>query len=163
MPESWIHRKPERPGVLWLIFSILLCGAPRAEPAEPPLHAAVAAGAFAAGQSGPPSPPGLGTGEVEKTPPAEIARLAEKVATEEIPLLAGWNLISIPEEPADPDPAVVFANLAGQLAKVEAFDACDTADPWKVYDPADPAASNLAAADHRIGIWIKATAAAVLP
>ncbi len=114
-------------------------------------------------QAGPPSPPGLGAGKVEPTPPAEIASLLGKSATEQIPLLAGWNLISIPEEPADPDPTVVFADVAGQLARAEAYDACDVADPWKEYIPSDPAASDLTAVDHRIGMWVKADAAAVLP
>ncbi|MCP3998104.1 MAG: RHS repeat protein, partial [bacterium] len=42
-------------------------------------------------------------------------------------------------------------------------DACDLTDPWKVYDPADPAASDLTAVDHEIGMWVSATAADVLP
>ncbi|MCP3998027.1 MAG: hypothetical protein GY722_23650, partial [bacterium] len=129
----------------------------------PPRLMAALLGSSSRGPAGPPSPPGLGSGKVEPTPPAEVARLAGKSATEEIPLLAGWNLISIPEEPADPDPAVVFANLAGQLARVEAYDACDVADPWKEYVPSDPAASDLSAVDHRIGMWVKANAAALLP
>ncbi len=59
------------------------------------------------GQRGPPSPPGLGASEVEETPEAELASLLTKSASEQIPLLAGLNLISIPEEPADLDPAAV--------------------------------------------------------
>ncbi len=105
----------------------------------------------------------MGAGEVEPTPPAEIARLAEKAGLDQIPLLAGWNLISIPEEPADPDPAVVFASVAGQVAKVEVYDACDVTDPWKEYDPSDPAGSDLSAVDPSKGMWVKASAAAVLP
>ncbi|MCP3996384.1 MAG: hypothetical protein GY722_15200, partial [bacterium] len=129
----------------------------------PPRLMAALLGSSSRGQAGPPSPPGLGTGKVEPTPPVEVASLLGRSATEQIPFLAGWNLISIPEEPADPDPGVVFAAIAGQLAKVEAYDACDVADPWKEYDPSDPAASDLAAVDHRIGMWVKANAAAVLP
>ncbi|MCP3935356.1 MAG: RHS repeat protein, partial [Actinomycetia bacterium] len=37
------------------------------------------------------------------------------------------------------------------------------ADPWKTYDPADPAASDLPAVDHRAGMWVKTTAATALP
>ena len=115
------------------------------------------------GQGRPPSPPNLGTGEVEATPPAELANLLEKSGTEQVPLLAGLNLVSIPREPADSDPAAVFAVVAGQLHRVTANDACDPADSWKVYDPADPAASDLTAVDHRSGMWVSMTAAAALP
>ncbi len=74
------------------------------------------------GQNVPPSPPGLTAERVDRAPPAERAGLVvhTKSATEEIPLLAGYNLISIPEEPADSDPASVFAAIAGQLGRVEA-------------------------------------------
>ncbi len=129
----------------------------------PPRLMAAFLGSTSRAQGGPPSPPGQGTAPVEKTPPDEIARLAEKATSGEIPLLAGWNLISLPQEPADPDPAAVFAAVSGQLAKVEIYNACDTADPWREYDPADPAGSDLTNVDHRCGIWVKATAAAVLP
>ncbi len=36
-------------------------------------------------------------------------------------------------------------------------------DPWKVYDPADPTASDLTAVDHRIGMWVLAYAVAGQP
>ncbi len=114
-------------------------------------------------QTGPPSPPGMTADRTGQAPPAEIAGLVHKNATEQIPLLAGYNLISMPEEPADLDPAAVFAAIAGQLGRVEAYDACDLADPWKLYDPADPTASDLTVADHKIGMWVEATTAAVLP
>ncbi len=114
------------------------------------------------GQAAPPKPPGLGDDPVEATPPEELAGLLEKAGTDQIPLVAGLNLISIPEEPADPEPAAVFAAVAGQVGKVKAFDACDPSDPWKVYDPNDPAASDLTAVDPRIGMWVKATSAATL-
>lgn len=76
---------------------------------------------------------------------------------DEIPLIPGWNLLSIPEEPADSDPAVVLGSIGGAYSQVFAYDACDSADPWKLYDPNDPAASDLAASDHRIGFWIDST------
>ncbi len=114
------------------------------------------------GRSGPPDLPGLGTNEVEPTPPAEIASLMGKSFTEQIALLGGFNLISIPEEPADPDPAAVLGPIAGQLKAAFAYDACDPVDPWKIYDPADAAGSDLTAIDHRNGLWIDATAPAVL-
>ncbi len=132
-------------------------------PLPPRLMIALFAASPTSAQSGPPSPGALREGERERVSDSELALLAEKVANEEIPLLPGFNLISLPEEPADTDPAVVFAALDGQLEKVEAYDACDTADPEKVYDPADPAGSDLNAVDHRMGLWVAPTVATVLP
>ena len=147
-----------------------------AEADEPPLRVARASGplplparlfpAFLAlppPQSGPPTPPGFASGRVEATPSARAAELIEKAGTGEIPLIAGWNLISLPLDPPDPDPAAVFAPIAGQLARVEAHDVCDVADPWKLYDPADPAASDLTAVTPGMGLWVQVTAATVLP
>lgn len=79
-----------------------------------------------------------------------------------IPLVPGWNLVSIPEEPADPDPAVVLAGISGAYDEVWAYDGCDQGDPWQRYAPADPGGSDLAAIDHRRGLWIHATAPATL-
>ena len=147
-----------------------------AEAVEPPLRIARSGGplplparlfpAFLAlppPQSGPPTPPGFASGKVEATPSARAAELIEKAGTDEIPLVAGWNLISLPLDPPDSDPAAVFAPIAGQLARVEAHDVCDAADPWKLYDPADAAASDLTAVTPAMGLWVKVTAATVLP
>ena len=150
--------------------------APSVDATDPPLRIARASGplslparlfpAFLAlppPQSGPPNPPGFASGKVEATPSARADELVEKAGTNEIPLIAGWNLISLPLDPPDSDPAAVFAPIAGQLARVEAHDACDVADPWKLYDPADPAASDLTAVTPAMGLWVKVTAATVLP
>ena len=144
---------------------------------DPPLRVAQAGGvlplpsrlmpAFFAtttqGPGGPPTPPGFAGGTTEATPPPRAVELLEKAGTNEIPLVAGWNLISLPLDPPDPDPAAVFAPIAGQLARVEAHDVCDVADPWKLYDPADAAASDLTAVTPAMGLWVKVTAATVLP
>ena len=150
---------------------------PKAGGHEAPLRVAQAAGslplparlmsvlmaASGRGQAAPPSPPDLGSLQVETTPAAELANLLEKATLEEIPLLAGLNLISIPEEPADSDPMVIFADIVGELGKVTAHNACDLTDPWKVYDPTNPAASDLPTVDHTIGMWVSANAATLLP
>ncbi len=52
---------------------------------------------------------------------------------------------------------------SGTSPPKKAYDACDLADPWKVYDPSDLAASDRTVADHLIGMWVKATAATILP
>jgi hypothetical protein len=81
----------------------------------------------------------------------------------DVPLALGWNLISVPEVPSDTSPAVVLASIAGKYNLVYAYDGCDAADPWKLYDPtAPPPASDLTAIDHKIGFWIDMTAAGTL-
>ena len=162
--RSWWQRiaSPSRETPIYEPLQIARLGG--AHPLPPRLMATLfAASLAAAAQSGPPSPKGLKSGERETVSESEMAFLAEKVVTEEIPLLPGFNLISLPEEPTNTDPAAIFAALGGQLQRVEAFDACDPADPEKIYDPADPAASDLTAVDHRMGLWVASTAATVLP
>jgi len=81
----------------------------------------------------------------------------------QVPLTAGWNLVSLPVAPASTAPAAVLAPIAGQFDLVHAYDACAAADPWHTYDPAAAAGNTLTAIDHRIGFWIRATAATTLP
>jgi len=93
------------------------------------------------------------------------AAAAAKDHLEGIPLYPGYNLLSLPEEPPDPDPAAVFAPIAGSYVEVFAHDVCDQDDEdgWQIYDPADPAASDLLDVDPTQGLWIEATAPTVLP
>ncbi|MCB8978742.1 MAG: hypothetical protein H6657_15085 [Ardenticatenaceae bacterium] len=72
-------------------------------------------------------------------------------------LQPGWNLISIPEELASTDPATVLASIDGNYTQVVAYDGCDTADPWKLYDPSDLAGSDLTTIDPTMGLWIEMT------
>lgn len=72
-----------------------------------------------------------------------------------IPLTTGWNLISIPELPNDTDPAAVLASIDGSYERVLAYDNCDSADPWKEYDP--DGTSDLTAIDHHSGFWVEMT------
>ena len=117
-------------------------------------------------RTAPPSPPWLAqptslasSGSLSPAP----AAAETLVDLSQVALVAGANLLSLPSEPADPDPAVVLAPIAGQYSAAYAYDACDAADPWKLYDPADAAASDLAAIDHRLGVWLDADAATALP
>ncbi len=109
--------------------------------------------------SGPPEPPGFAkqtSRQPAKTFPADPNRTL-KAALDEIPLVPGWNLLSVPEEPSDTSPASVLETIGGGYERIYAYDACDTTDPWKVYDPNDSAASDLTALDHRMGFWADAT------
>ncbi|MCB1055581.1 MAG: hypothetical protein KDD11_08730 [Acidobacteria bacterium] len=114
-------------------------------------------------QSLPPSPPRVprrsAANAKPPAPPVALAAGAEAGLT----LLPGLNLVSLPLDPVDTDPAAVLAPIAGQIAAVFAYDACDTADPWKVYDPASPATSDLTVLDHRSGLWVEALSSAQLP
>lgn len=78
-----------------------------------------------------------------------------------VPLSTGWNLISIPEEVADTDPVAVLGSIYGSYSQVYAYDACDSADPWKLYDPAS-STNDLTSIDPTKGLWIEMTAPGVL-
>jgi RHS repeat-associated protein len=81
-------------------------------------------------------------------------------SSSELPLYPGWNLVSIARQPGNPSPAAVFS---GAASRAFAYDACDTADPWKVWDPADPSGSDLTSVDPKKGLWAEVPAAVVLP
>gem|GEM_PF-2419075 len=70
----------------------------------------------------------------------------------------GWNLVALPREPSNPAPGAALVNAAGSYDLVYAYNACDTADPWKKYDPAAPPVVNdLTAVDPGQGLWLRAT------
>src|SRR6185436_3881510 len=93
--------------------------------------------------------------------PVTSAAEAAPASGDGVPLLPGWNLISLPRPPDSVDPAAVFSSIAGSYTIVHSYDACD-AEPWRTWDPAAPGASDLTSVDHRAGLWVRATAAATL-
>lgn len=114
----------------------------------------VAQGAATSPQS-PPDPPGFRTGRAAVAGPQVLP-----AAVGDIPLLPGWNLISLPVEPVDGSPAVVFGTGA---QRVFAYDACDPVDPWKVHDPNDPTGSDLTELDETLGLWVEAGSGGAVP
>ena len=75
--------------------------------------------------------------------------------TTTLPLKASWNLVSIPVQLADSAIEQVLAPIKGKYDLVFAYDACDTADSWKTYDPtAAPFANDLTHLDETKGFWI---------
>lgn len=72
-------------------------------------------------------------------------------------LIPGWNLLSVAVQPADTAPAAVLASIAGSYRVAYAYNGCDAADPWKIYDPAAPALSDLTVIDPKIGFWVAVT------
>jgi len=81
------------------------------------------------------------------------------LAQASIPLHQGWNLVALPLILADPSPSAIFAPIAGRYSAAFAYNACDSADPWKKFDPNAPSfANDLTAIGTGQGLWIEATA-----
>ncbi|MCI0397129.1 MAG: DUF6531 domain-containing protein [Chloroflexi bacterium] len=107
--------------------------------------------------------PGLAPGQKQQAKPL-AGQPPPGFPLGEITLIPDWNLVSLPTRPPDTDPAAVLAPIAGDYNVVFAYDGCNPADPWQVYDPAaPPVTNNLAAIDHKIGLWLQATTATTLP
>jgi hypothetical protein len=79
-----------------------------------------------------------------------------------INLCTGWNLIGYPS--ATPrSPSTALSGISGKYDLVYAYDAFDTADPWKSYSPsAPPDANDLTTMRPWLGYWIRMTSAATL-
>ena len=96
---------------------------------------------------------------VGNAPDTKTPVLVQPLTSTSVSLRQGWNLVASPLIPGDPVPAVVFASIAGRFDLVYGYDACDTADPWKEYDPkASPITNDLSTVSVARGLWIKATA-----
>jgi len=67
-----------------------------------------------------------------------------------INLTSGWNLISFPPFPADCSIPILLGFIQGKYLSVWTFSDTD----WKVYDPANPASSDLTCLNPGIGYWI---------
>jgi RHS repeat-associated protein len=127
------------------------------------LPATVAAAAPAPQIPPPPALPDLPREGSGAPVPLASTAAAAPVSEDGVPLLPGWNLISLPRQPDSVDPAAVFSSIAGSFTIVHSYDACDPADPWRTYNPAAaPGDNDLTAIDHRPGLWVRATAAATL-
>jgi hypothetical protein len=72
-----------------------------------------------------------------------------------IPLHAGWNLVSIPLVQTNTSILSVLSSIAGQWSVVKYYDTTDAADHWKTYRPGS-SANDLWNIDHTMGFWIYA-------
>ena len=79
------------------------------------------------------------------------------LAVADIPLEAGWNLISFNLMPVDMGITEVLASIAGLYEMVRSYEG-----GVLTYDPADPGGSDLAEMDPYHGYWIKMTVSAML-
>jgi hypothetical protein len=73
-------------------------------------------------------------------------------------LSPGWNLISLPAQPADSSIASVLSSIAGSYQVVWAYNG----QAWQVYDPNDAGGSTLTTMHPGYGYWIKMTSAQTL-
>jgi RHS repeat-associated protein len=80
-----------------------------------------------------------------------------------LPLVPGWNLVSLPRLLPNGDPAVALEAIAGQLVTASTYHTCDLVDPVKKYIPSAPDASDLDAIEHRMGLWLNMSVPSTLP
>ena len=147
--QSWVSTIAGQP---WRdALTVLLASGAVGDQVEPP------------GGGAPPLPPAFESSRSSADELLGLRAVASKSALEQISLVAGWNLVSLPEEPADTAPGTVLAPIAGAYEAAYSYDGCDSADPWKVYDPNDPGSSDLSAIDARTGLWLQATTPVDLP
>ncbi len=73
-------------------------------------------------------------------------------------LSSGWNLISLPVQPANTAIASVLSGISGFYQVVWAY----PGQAWQVYDPNDAPGSTLTTIQAGMGYWIKMTAAKTL-
>jgi hypothetical protein len=75
-----------------------------------------------------------------------------------ISLVPGWNLISLPLQPASTTPSTVLSSIAGSFQVVWGY----PNQSWKLYDLNDPDGSTLTAMGAGNGYWINMTSAQTL-
>jgi len=78
-------------------------------------------------------------------------------------LYNGWNLISIPLMPEDTSITSLLSSINGNYSIVWAYNASDTIDHWKKYDPVAPFGNDLTSVVPGEGYWIMMTNNDTLP
>lgn len=71
------------------------------------------------------------------------------MASYEINLAIGWNLVSLPEQPTNTDIAEVTSSIHGKYKSIWAY----VNGSWKVYDPNNPGFSDLTSMEAGKGYW----------
>nr|QNO54847.1 hypothetical protein PAHOCELH_00008 [Methanosarcinales archaeon ANME-1 ERB7] len=79
-----------------------------------------------------------------------------------IQLHTGWNLISLPL-PEGTNTASVLSPISGKYSIIWGYDASDTTDHWKKYDPSAPFGNDLTTMEPGKGYWILMTSVDTLP
>jgi fibronectin type 3 domain-containing protein len=84
--------------------------------------------------------------------------VADAQSPNTITLVPGWNLISLPVQPANTSIASVLSGIKGAYEAVWAY----PNQTWQVYDPNDTAGSTLTTMQAGNGYWIKVTSGGTL-
>jgi hypothetical protein len=72
----------------------------------------------------------------------------------QVPLLLGWNMISVPLNQSDTTLGIVLGSIAGNYRTVQWFDATDPGDLWKHSLVGKPFGNDLFDIHHKMGMWI---------
>ncbi|MBC2698794.1 MAG: PKD domain-containing protein [ANME-2 cluster archaeon] len=80
-----------------------------------------------------------------------------------IDLYTGWNLISLPLMPEETNIAFVLSPISDNYSIIWEYNASDTADHWKKYDPGVPFGNDLINMEPGKGYWIMMTSDDTLP
>ena len=105
----------------------------------------------------PPSPAGRGVYERERHLRLHHEWRRTAIANYIIPgkgvisLSSGWNLVSLPVQPANTAIASVLSGISGSYEVVWAY----PNQTWQVYDPIDTAGSTLTSMQAGMGYWVK--------
>jgi hypothetical protein len=78
-------------------------------------------------------------------------------------LFTGWNLISLPLMPEDTNITSLLSPINGNYSIVWEYNASDTSDHWKKYDPSVPFGNDLTNMEPGKGYWIVMTSDDTLP
>ncbi|MCD4811277.1 hypothetical protein K8R14_01565 [bacterium] len=78
-------------------------------------------------------------------------------------LYTGWNLISLPLMPEDTSITSLMSSISSNYSIVWEYNASDTADHWKKYDPGVPFGNDLTNMEPGKGYWIMMTSDDTLP
>ena len=79
-----------------------------------------------------------------------------------IDLYTGWNLISLPLMPEETSIAFVLSPINGNYSIIWEYNASDTSDHWKKYDPGVPFGNDLINMEPGKGYWIMMTSDDIL-
>jgi len=90
-----------------------------------------------------------------------LITVTEPIATFDIDLQIGWNLISIPLTMQDTSVENVLSNISGFWDVAKYYDRADAADPWKSWRNGGTE-NDLAQIDRTMGLWLHATSVGTL-
>ena len=89
--------------------------------------------------------------------------LENPISSTTLNLYIGWNLISLPLMPEDTGISPLLSSINGNYSIVWEYNASDTSDHWKKYDPGVPFGNDLTNMEPGKGYWILMTSDNTLP